>query len=277
MDYNSIIKRCNQYYRETKAANNNLEVFYRGQASDWAIKSTLQRKVEEGAEKINVIDFFLKNAVWDDNYSVFENIAHMQHYGKPTRLLDFTVSIDVALYFACESELHMDEDGVVYCCSYIGRSCEICDIKLMMEIAKLNKAMKVNEFINLFLDKYHEYDSVGCEKLALRILSWIDHGFMIAPTEEEMEKLKEWNMRMYSQKGAFFVQGNKILWKNTHDMSRSSRNIPLVTITNELVDIPSTISSSRHIDKILIPHQDKKKILRILNDKGISRESLELE
>lgn len=279
MEYKNIIERFNQYYREAKAANHNLNVFYRGQASDWALKSSLQRKIEEEKEKenegkkIHDNEMFLKNAIWNENHSVFENIAHMQHYGKPTRLLDFTTSKDVALYFACASEKHMDEDGVVYCCSYFGRHCDICDVKLMMEIAKLEKAMKVDEFVNSFLGKYHEYTSMEWEKLALRILSWTDHGFMIAPTKEEMESLKKWNLRMYSQKGVFFVQSNKILGKDTRAMSR---NIPLVTITNELADIPSTISKSRFIDKIVIPHQNKEEILSILNDKGINRESLKL-
>lgn len=277
MEYKSIIERCNQYYREAKAANHNLDVFYRGQSSNWALKSTLQREIEKekenGVKKINDNDIFLKNAVWNENYSVFENIAYMQHYGKPTRLLDFNTSKDVALYFACASEKHMNEDGVVYCCSYFGRRCDICDVMLIMEIAKLEKAMKVDEFVNSFLGKYHEYTSVECEKLALRILSWAEHGFMIAPTKEEMENLRESNLRMYSQEGVFFVQGNKTVGRDTRAMSR---NIPLVTITNELADIPLTISTSRFIDKIVIPYQDKGEILRILNDKGINRESLRL-
>ena len=49
-----------------------------------------------------------------------------------------------------------------------------------------------------------------------------------------MEKLNEWNSRIYSQKRMVFAQGNKIIGKDTHTMSK---NITLVTITNELYNI----------------------------------------
>lgn len=271
MSYDDIVKRCNQYYKEAKAAHSDLEVFYRGQAKDWELKSKLQRSKEEDAA-----DLFGENINWDENYSVFENFAHMQHYGEATRLIDFTTSLDIALFFACESEEYMNDDGVIYCCSYMGRNCEFIDVKLIMEIARLKKPIKVDEFAKLFIRKYSDDldSSLDYEELALRILSWADHGFMIVPTNEEAEKLKEWNPRMYSQKGVFFVQGNKIQGKN---ISAMSRNVSSVTILNELSDIPSTISTSRFVDKIIIPHDDKEKILRILDSKGVNKKTLCLD
>lgn len=296
--YDSIISKCEQYCKETKEASNTLDVFYRGQARDWELKTSLQRAREDNDDQqIDVPELFWKNAEWNENYSFFENIAHMQHYQKPTRLLDFTTSVDVALYFACSSEKHIEEDGVLYCCSYRRRNCELYDVKLMMEIACLKNEIKVDKFIALFLEKYPEYENgkffynlwykdwvqypeewhcdIGRENLGAMLLSWIDHGFMITPTEEEAEKLKDWNPRMYSQKGVFFVQGNKTV--GGINKSAWSRNIPLVTITTELADIPSTISTSRFVEKIIIPCKEKKKILKILEEKGIDKKSLYLD
>lgn len=285
MTYDDIVRRCDQYCKQTKEANDQLKVFYRGQAKNWELKSKLQRIIEdrekEIKQKITVSDFLLENASWNKERSAFENIAHMQHYGKPTRFLDFTTSMDVSLYFACEKE--RNENGVLYCCSYFVRNCESYEVELMMEIAQLKKPISVDEFVRSFLNKHpyildlgddEEEYSYWHEKLGLRILSWADHGFMIVPTREEMEKLKEWNPRIYSQEGVFFVQGNKIKGNDTRPMTR---NISRVMITDELSDIPATIKESRHIDKIIIPYQDKEEILNILDSKGINKKSLHLE
>ena len=40
-----------------------------------------------------------------------------QHYGIPTRLLDWTMDILVALYFACASEENKDKDGALFVCN----------------------------------------------------------------------------------------------------------------------------------------------------------------
>ncbi len=72
-----------------------------------------------------------------------------------------------------------------------------------------------------------------------------------------MEKLNEWNSRIYSQKRMVFAQGNKIIGKDTHTMSK---NITLVTITNELSNITLIISAYIFIEEIVIPHQNKEKI-----------------
>ncbi len=72
-----------------------------------------------------------------------------------------------------------------------------------------------------------------------------------------MEKLNEWNSRIYSQKRMVFFFFFKIIGKDTHTMSK---NITLVTITNELSNITLIISAYIFIEEIVIPHQNKEKI-----------------
>lgn len=42
MGYDDIVKRCVRYYKQTKEAYDQFKIFYRGQASDWELKSKLQ-------------------------------------------------------------------------------------------------------------------------------------------------------------------------------------------------------------------------------------------
>lgn len=96
--------------------------FYRGQASvDFKLIPSIGRMVKEGEE--HVLKQY-EREIFEDfkrKYSIFTDVRPQndmeylflaQHYGLPTRLLDWTYNPLIALYFACCS--HSEKDGVVY-------------------------------------------------------------------------------------------------------------------------------------------------------------------
>ena len=68
---------------------------------------------ESELESILVRDFLTRRPDAFSGLSEFDTIAKMQHYGLPTRLLDFSLNPLVALYFACES--NFSKDGRILC------------------------------------------------------------------------------------------------------------------------------------------------------------------
>lgn len=98
--------------------------FFRGQPSkDYPLIPLIGRFYKKGKEKA-LLQF--EREIFDDfkrKYALFTDVRPQndkeflflaQHYGLPTRLLDWTYNPLIALFFSCNSDL--EKDGVVYHC-----------------------------------------------------------------------------------------------------------------------------------------------------------------
>lgn len=121
-------------YTEIEISNWNhlLQIFYklnnfifRGQSSsEWKLQSSIER-ISKFADNIEVaegkiIKKFKQNARLyldhtPDEDDIFEWLSYIQHYGGPTRLVDFSYSPYIACFFALDDILdHRDSGAAIY-------------------------------------------------------------------------------------------------------------------------------------------------------------------
>lgn len=100
-----------------KEAGDGRMQIYRGQAdASWPLKANVfrdnysehkEKNIYEIVKKYNFKEFARQDFFIDE-------LIRMQHYGIPTRLLDWSYNPLIALYFAVSSEKEKDNDGSVY-------------------------------------------------------------------------------------------------------------------------------------------------------------------
>lgn len=123
--------------------------------------------------------------------SNFEILSKMQHYGLPTRLLDFTVNPLVSLYFACAD--HPECDARILCSKTFLAS---TPIDIIDAIDAICGAYKNYGFINLRIeDLVAETQVTPYRYIARLYLQKTSRSLFVKP--------KYWNQRIINQSAVF--------------------------------------------------------------------------
>lgn len=121
----------NQFLEALNGLDKEQKWIFRGQSKDWLLKTTLERALEDygiclnRAEDIeaDMIRDFRRRYRGNDRDLVLGDTLYclsvMQHYGAPTRLLDWDYSPYIAAFFALESKVKKGSSNcdlpVVWC------------------------------------------------------------------------------------------------------------------------------------------------------------------
>lgn len=177
-------------------------VIYRGTSdSSYQLLPGLARlnykDVENITEEIEyelINEFFTRRPDAFSGLSDFDVLAKMQHYGLPTRLLDFSTNPLVALYFACEDK--PKTDGRVVCHNTFLQNDSSYFINSICKAA-ISKPFDECYFIEDYL----------CDgKLSLR--RYLSEAYL--HTETTVVRPKYWNQRIANQSGVFMVFPNDL-------------------------------------------------------------------
>ena len=238
---------------ELKYINTDSEVFYRGHANkNWELKPSIFRDEFKGREFEFYINIRNRNFLeFKSKKNIFDELALMQHYSVPTRLLDWTSNPLVALYFATNSKIKEDGEIFIYTPKDVYYS-DMVMTKLIALLAVHSKAkyIDIEHYMSLKID-HLEHRTVKDvtkedEKLAIGVVNSI---LMVKP--------KITNERLNLQSGCFTINGN--------------------IIEGKLININEPVKFNiydEQIKRILVDKEYKEKIREELNIIGINESIL---
>jgi hypothetical protein len=89
-------------------------MYFRGQVRDWPLRPSLSREGVTEQERAKESECFERLAKILPLVNDWERATIAQHYGVPTRLIDWSENPLVGLYFALDDKSYDNEDGVIW-------------------------------------------------------------------------------------------------------------------------------------------------------------------
>ena len=232
-----------------------VRVYYRGEASkEWrSLPSVFRENLYNSRESFYFHEIQTRAPKEFENQSHLDKLVTMQHYGAPTRLLDLTPNPLNALYFACEQQKDVFDDGKVMLFPVMPGSISYGDSDkalILSSLAPLSSYEKMNILDEINKCHRNVYDD-DCEcvylnKLFLEICSEkpafqrrIKYGDLLTPLFVQPNMI---NSRITNQQGAFLLSGLTLNDDETEDkikdrMSKTCFIIPAEKKTSILREL----------------------------------------
>jgi len=108
------IRNLSDLFHIFEGQTSGLIMYFRGQVCDWSLKPSLARENVTEQERAKESECFERLTETLPNVNDWERATIAQHYGVPTRLIDWSENPLVGLYFALDDDNYNSDDGVIW-------------------------------------------------------------------------------------------------------------------------------------------------------------------